>query len=147
MGLFHQNKFFPANFRCQSVFSLATCVFLFNQCLCPCPSLHHSLNSTSFMLLFWNASSFTTSLPQFFPCSTVTFFVWKSTFVYKSLLYTSINNIIAEWFITITTNVATRSTVVPIIIEHVSTLMQFMLKQKNSIWIKYNWKIFFYSGT
>ena len=33
-GLFYQNKF-PV--RSQSVLSFATCVLLFNRCVCPCP--------------------------------------------------------------------------------------------------------------
>ena len=42
-GLFQQNKFPVKLIRPKSVLSLATCVLLFNQSVCPCPPrhLHH----------------------------------------------------------------------------------------------------------
>ena len=69
------------------------------------------------------------------PYSTVTFFVWRNTFVFMSLLLYMINIIIAEWFIRITANATSYyCTTIPLIAKRISALMQFMLKQiKKSI--------------
>ena len=47
-----------------------------------------------------------------------------------SLLHASINNIIADLFITIAATATTYSTAISIVIICVSALMQFMLKRK-----------------
>ena len=62
--------------------------------------------------------------------STVTFFVWRKTFVFMSLLLYMINIIIAEWFIRITTNATIYCTAISMIVKRISSaLMQFILKQ------------------
>ena len=64
------------------------------------------------------------------PYSTVTFFVWRNTFVFMSLLLYMINIIIAEWFIRITTNAKISCTAISMIVKRISSaLMQFILKQ------------------
>ena len=74
-----------------------------------------------------------TALPLL-PYSTVTFFVWRNTFVLMSLLLYMINIIIAEWFIRIAANATIYCTVISLIVKRISALMQFMLKQtKKSI--------------
>ena len=80
------------------------------------------------LLLFINVSSFNFSLALDF-YSTVTFFVWRNTFVFMSLLLYMINIIIAEWFIRITANATTYCTGISMIVIRVSALMQFILKQ------------------
>ena len=132
--LFHQNKFFPIMFIRPNIFFpwlRSFLVFLFNRCLCPCP-LHvifityiHILYVAFWMLLLllFPCCTFTIVLPY----STITIFVWRNTFVI---------NIIAEWFIMITTSARTRttsSTAIPMIIIHIRTLMQLMLKRKKTL--------------
>ena len=81
------------------------------------------------LLLFINVSSFNFSLALDF-YSTVTFFVWRNTFVFMSLLLYMINIIIAEWFIRITTNATISCTAISMIVKRISSaLMQFILKQ------------------
>ena len=63
------------------------------------------------------------------PYSTVTFFVWRNTFVFMSLLLYMINIIIAEWFIRITANTTIYCTAISMIVKRISALMQLMLKQ------------------
>ena len=63
------------------------------------------------------------------PYITVTFFVWRNTFVFMSLLLYMINIKIAEWFIRITTNATIYCTAISMIVKHISALMQLMLKQ------------------
>ena len=64
------------------------------------------------------------------PYITVTFFVWRNTFVFMSLLLYMINIIIAEWFIRITTNATISCTAISMIVKRISSaLMQFILKQ------------------
>ena len=93
--LYHHNKFFLVAFRFQSDLSLGTCAFLFNWCSCPC-SLRVICVTLIHILCLTFLERFITSLRMFFPCSTVTVLAWRSTFVFMSQLYTSINNIIAE---------------------------------------------------
>ena len=63
------------------------------------------------------------------PYSAVTFFVWRNTFVFMSLLQHMINIIIAEWFIRIAANATIYCTVISMIVKRISALMQFMVKQ------------------
>ena len=63
------------------------------------------------------------------PYSTVTFFVWRNTFVFMPLLLYMINIIIAKWFIRIAANATIYCTVISMIVKRISALMQFMLKQ------------------
>ena len=143
-GLFHQGKFFPVEFRAQSVFSLATFVHLSSRCLYPCRLhvVYITYISISFMLLFLNGFPFTTSLFQLFPYS-ATIFVWRNTFVSISLLRSSSSNIIVDWIITI------NATLICSHYHHrkdISGFIQLMKEQKNNLWIRYNWNIFFHSG-
>ena len=132
--LFHQNKFFPIMFIRPNIFFpwlRSFLVFLFNRCLCPCP-LHdifityiHILYVAFWMLLLllFPCCTFTTVLLY----STITIFVWRNTFVI---------NTIAELFIMICASARTKttsSTAIPMIIIHIRTLMQFMLKRKKAL--------------
>ena len=63
------------------------------------------------------------------PYSTVTFFVWRNTFVFMSLLLYMINIMIAEWFTPIAANATNYCTAISMIVKRISALMQFMLKQ------------------
>ena len=135
--LSHQNKFFPVKFRSQSVLSLATCASLVNRYPCPCPLPGHlnHLHSHPLCCFPWIL------LLLLLPCryrflavlSTVTTFVLRNTFVFISLQTTSMSNMITEWFIAITTSMMTYSTIIFIIVIHISALMQFVLKQKTPL--------------
>ena len=133
--LFHQNKLFlVAFFMSQSTLSLAIYAFLFCRCCCPCP-LYVIYITQIHILYIAFIKCFTDSLWMFFLYSTVTASSWTNTFVFISQLHTSINDIIVEWVIKVTANVTTYHVVIPIIIIHISALMQLML-----------WKLFFHSG-
>ena len=139
--LFHQNKF-PVRFI---VLSLATCVLLFNWCLCPCPfprHLHHiHILYVAFLECFFFYFSLV-ALPLL-PCSTVIETLSSLYHYYYYIIYI----IIAEWFIRIAATATTYSTAITMIVIRISALMQFMPKRKKiNLWIKYNWKIFFHSG-
>ena len=133
--LFHQNIFFPITFIGPNVFfpwlllfSYLTDVFvhvLFTS--------SSSLTYTSSMLLFecFFFYFFLVAL-LLLPHSTVTIFVWRSTFVFISLLHASIINIIAEWFITIASSATTYSIAISMIVIHIRVLMQFILKRKKN---------------
>ena len=134
--LFHQNKSFPVKFICPDLLlsRLLVCSYLTDVLFSLSSSTSStSLTSTSSMLLSLNSSPFITSLSLLFPYSNVTIFVWGNTFVFTLLLHNSINNIIAKWFITITATVTTYSTVISIVVIHISVLMQFILKQKKEL--------------
>ena len=128
-SLFHQNKFFLVEFRSQSALSLTTCAFYLNGVLVLV--LFHVIYITHIHILCLAfLECFTTSLHIFSPYSTVTVLTWRNTSVFMSQLHTSMNNIIVEWIVTATSTVTTYPIVIPIIIIHISALMQFMLKQK-----------------
>ena len=81
------------------------------------------------MLFFMFLPFFSLAALPLLPYSTATFFVWRNTFVFMSLLLYMINIIIAEWFIRIAANATIYCTVVSMVVKRISALMQFMLKQ------------------
>ena len=90
------------------------------------PPMAASVFVTFHECFFFDISLAAIPLP---PYSIVTFFVWRNTFVFMSLLLYMINIIIAEWFIRITANATTYCTGISMIVIRVSALMQFILKQ------------------
>ena len=91
------------------------------------PPMAASVFVTFHECFFFDISLAAIPLP---PYSIVTFFVWRNTFVFMSLLLYMINIIIAEWFIRITTNAKISCTAISMIVKRISSaLMQFMLKQ------------------
>ena len=126
---FYKNKFFLVESRSQFALSLATYAFLFNRCSCLCPlqrHLHHwhPLPLYCFTRMLYYLLTHVLSL-QYCYCIRL-----KKQLVFISQQHTSINNIIVEWIITITSIITTYPIVIPIIIIHISVLMQFMLKRK-----------------
>ena len=73
--------------------------------------------------------------------STVTFFVWRNTFVFMSLLLCMINIIIAEWIIWIAANATPYCTAISMIVKRIGASIQFMLKQTKKTINKVQMKI------
>ena len=76
---------------------------------------------------FFEASSFYYYF-HLLPYSTVTIFAWRNFFVFVLLPHTSINNIMATWFIWVPATVTIYCSVISIIVIHINALMQCMLK-------------------
>ena len=113
---------------------------------CPLPILLHQLIHNLFVAFF------ACFLFSHFRVPIVSLQYWyflrlnENISVFISLLHTNISNVIAEWFITITATITSYSTFISIIVTHVIALIQFLLKKRKYLLIKYKWKIFFSRG-